>query len=122
MSVALLALINVPLLTEIPFGLATITCALSPATSRAPFIDVELVPVTSFKIVLAVGPTKLGFPMIYPASSVFTGRFALFKISPFSSTLNALYWLWDNPLSLGVLILTTVMPFLASSIFGPNLP
>ncbi len=63
-NVALLALIKVPLLTEIPFGFAIITWALLPATSRAPFIEVELVPVTSFKIVLAVGPTKLGFPII----------------------------------------------------------
>ena len=63
-NVALLALINVPLLTEIPFGLAMITCALLPATSRAPFIDVAPVPVTSFKIVFAVGPTKFGFPIM----------------------------------------------------------
>ena len=63
-KVAALVLINVPLLIEIPLGFAIITCALFPATSRAPFIAVELVPVTSFNIVLAVGPTKFGFPII----------------------------------------------------------
>ena len=62
-NVAALVLINVPLLTAIPLGLAMITCALRPATSKAPFIAVAPVPVTSFKIVLAAAPLKLGLPI-----------------------------------------------------------
>ena len=66
-------LINVPSSIDIPLGFAIITCAFLPAISSAPFIDVALVPVTSFKMVLAVGPTKFGFPIIYPANFVDTG-------------------------------------------------
>ncbi|MNC44689.1 hypothetical protein D3C75_936060 [compost metagenome] len=87
--VPLLALIKPPPWVVIPFGLAIIRWAVSPATSIIPFMVLALVEVTSFRMTFAVPPAILGLAAICPPSTVSAAVAALLKITPSFGTFSA---------------------------------
>ncbi|CUJ22246.1 Uncharacterised protein [Achromobacter ruhlandii] len=73
-----------------PAGFATMTCALSPATSMKPRSTLGLLLLISLRMTRAAAPfgPKLGLPWIIPANPVEVILAELFRITPRRSTSN----------------------------------
>ena len=93
-----------------PLGLAMITSAFWPKTSRLPFsteANAPPLPVTSLMMMLAVRPLRFGLAVTLPPKRLPPFTRLLLRIRPTGSTLNCWYLLSEAPAALGAVMLTT---------------